>query len=161
MNIFVLDRCPVTAARSQCDKHVVKMTLETAQILSSAIWRRGGRGLYRVTHRNHPCTLWAGDSYSNFQWLCMHGLALADEFTLRNNKQHASARVIAASIALGDELLRAGEFPDVGPTPHPLCMPDRYKTGCPVQSYRAFYIGEKARFARWKIDNAPTWWTAT
>jgi hypothetical protein len=36
MNIFVLSRCPRAAARLHCDKHVVKMILETAQLLYTA-----------------------------------------------------------------------------------------------------------------------------
>ena len=38
MNIFVTDVCPEISARTQCDKHVVKMVLESAQMLSTA-WR--------------------------------------------------------------------------------------------------------------------------
>ena len=35
MNIFVLDRNPVIAAQMQCDKHIVKMIVESGQMLST------------------------------------------------------------------------------------------------------------------------------
>ena len=69
MNIFLLDLDPRLAAYQQCDKHVIKMTLETAQILSSASIINGGKGPYRLTHKNHPCTLWAAQTSDNYEWL--------------------------------------------------------------------------------------------
>ena len=65
MNIFVLDQCPVESARMLCDKHIVKMPLESTQMLSS-VWHRYGHGdkvQYKEAFKNHPCTLWAVDSY--------------------------------------------------------------------------------------------------
>ena len=32
MNIFVLDKDPIISAQMQCDKHIVKMPLESAQM---------------------------------------------------------------------------------------------------------------------------------
>jgi hypothetical protein len=108
VNIFVLHRDPVRAARQHCDRHVVKMTLETAQILSTVLWQRDRtsaqrlqrRGLlYRPTHAGHPCTLWAAKSLGNFRWLCRLGIALAEEYTHRYGKLHKSAAVIEAAMA--------------------------------------------------------------
>ena len=58
MNIFILDKDPKTAAEYHCDKHVLKMILETAQMLCTAHWETGGQAPYRATHKNHPCTKW-------------------------------------------------------------------------------------------------------
>ena len=57
MNIFVLHPMPDIAARMQCDRHVVKMTLETAQMLSTAINELGGQAPYKSAHINHPCSV--------------------------------------------------------------------------------------------------------
>lgn len=69
MNVFALDLSPKTAARYHCDAHVVKMILETTQMLSTAHWMRGTRGPYRPTHANHPCSVWVRESTANYKWL--------------------------------------------------------------------------------------------
>ena len=84
MNIFVLDYNPKRAAQMQCDKHVVKMPLETAQILCSAF--EPGTAPYKRTHYNHPCSVWGRESKVNYKWLIEHGLALSDEYTYRYGK---------------------------------------------------------------------------
>lgn len=74
MNIFVLAGNPWDSAKMQCDKHVVKMPLETAQMLCS-VWHRYGHGdkvPYKEAHKKHPCTLWAGDTKQNYKWLYHH-----------------------------------------------------------------------------------------
>jgi hypothetical protein len=153
MNIFVLDECPKMAAIQQVDKHVVKMTLETAQMLSTALRLNGSEcpDLYRATHKNHPCTKWAKATRSNFLWLCEHGRSLAEEYTARYGKTHKSLRVIELAEALADTI------PEGERTPFALAMPDQYKTESAVQSYRDFYNAEKASFAQWK-RNKPFWW---
>ena len=82
MNIFVLDLDPKKAAIQQIDKHVVKMPLETAQMLCTALGRHGLEGTpYKQAYKKHPCTIWAGDNRNNFQWLVKHGIALSEEYT--------------------------------------------------------------------------------
>ena len=83
MNIFVLDRHPVTAAQLQCDRHVVKMVLESAQMLCTSINMLGGQAQYKTAHVNHPCSVWARETLGNFLWLYDHGMALAKEYTHR------------------------------------------------------------------------------
>ena len=90
MNIFVLSEDPVQAAQWQCDKHVVKMIIESAQMLSSAVVRHGGECIYKPTHKHHPCTIWAGDSHENWSWLYRHFVALSLEYEARYKKQHLS-----------------------------------------------------------------------
>ena len=152
MNIFVLDRDPKIAAIMLCDKHIVKMIVETAQMLCTAASKLGHKVSYRPTHAKHPCTIWVGESQSNWSWLIDHGLAMCKEYTRRYNRTHKTQAVI--------ELCRdsnIGPVSDIGLTPFKLVMPDRYKCDDPVRSYRDYYIGEKSRFAKWKMEQ-PTWW---
>ena len=91
MNIFIVDKHPSAAAKMLCDKHIVKMPLETAQMLCS-VWHRygfGGKVKYKEAYKNHPCTLWAGDSEDNYGWLLQQGMELGEEYTSRYNKTHA------------------------------------------------------------------------
>ncbi len=155
MNIFVLHNHPRIAARMQCDKHVSKMTLETAQMLCTTINVLGLQAPYKSAHVNHPCSVWARETLGNFIWLYDHGKALAKEFTHRYGKVHKSEAVIQECM----DLLRPLNLYNLKRTPHPLCMPDEYKTDDVVESYRRFYIGEKAGFAQWnKTTKPPAWW---
>ena len=106
MNIFVTDPDPVISAQTLCDKHVVKMVLESAQMLSTA-WREPNdlrstefsskyadeHELYKTAHPNHPCSIWVRQARENYKWLYRHFVALCDEYTHRYGKSHASARL--------------------------------------------------------------------
>ena len=154
MNIFVLDTDPVLAAQYHCDKHVVKMILESAQILSTVT----GVG-YRPTHKSHPCTLWAGEYLGNALWVAKLAEALNKEYIRRYHKhEHKSWGVIRDMIY--PELLRMGLYGEIpiGNSPSPQCMPDEYKHEDPVQAYRNYYKGDKVRFATWKNRETPYWW---
>ena len=161
MNIFYLDRNPKIAAQMHCDKHVVKMVLEYAQILSTAHRVIDGdeaadrESLYKIAHKNHPSTAWARASHSNYSWLSDLWAYLGDEYTYRYGKVHKSEAVIQECM----DQCRDLSLYNLKRTPHPLCMPDQYKTDDAVESYRRFYIGEKASFARWnKTTEPPPWW---
>jgi hypothetical protein len=156
MNIFVLDQTASGSAEAQCDRHVVKMTLETAQLLSTAVNELGGSAPYKTTHRNHPCAVWARATLGNFNWLLCHGLALATEYTFRYGKVHKSQAVIEQC----GELVKAFTFfTDPTMTQHPLTMPDRYKSACPVASYRDYYRHDKKQIAQWNKQRVqPAWW---
>ena len=96
MNIFYFDECPVVSAEAQPDKMLVKMPLETAQMLCTAHRVLDGDeyadsvGLYKEAYKNHPCTIWARESSSNYSWLYRHFLALGMEYNYRYGKTHAS-----------------------------------------------------------------------
>ena len=92
MNIFILDQDPVKSAQFQCNKHVVKMCLETAQLLCSVF--PSGLAPYKRTHYNHPCAKWARDSWCNYMWLISHGHALCNEYEYRYNKIHKCQEII-------------------------------------------------------------------
>ena len=116
MNIFVTDSCPVQSAQNLPDKHIVKMPLETCQMLSIIYsdWYYGVGKLYksdgtpyRTAHgafRNHPCTQWAAANQYNLAWLIMHGLALCDEYTLRYRKVHTCQDVIHQATRIYDSI---------------------------------------------------------
>ena len=112
MNIFVTDRCPVQSARNLPDKHIVKMPLETCQMLAIIYsdWYYGVGKLYkqdgtpyRTEHgafRNHPCTQWAAANQYNLAWLIKHGLALCDEYYQRYGKVHTCYDVIRQAVRI-------------------------------------------------------------
>jgi hypothetical protein len=150
MNIFILDEDPVIAARMQCDRHVVKMTLETAQMLCSA--HPSGIAPYKQAHMKHPCTIWTSASMSNYLWLCRHGMELASEYWRRYNKTHKSGNVIWWCWT------NLPNIPDISLTPFAQAMPDKYKCDDAVTAYRNYYIGEKSKFAKWKNGNIPEWY---
>ena len=155
MNIFILDTNPDTAAQMLCDKHVVKMILESAQMLCTVAHENGFDAPYRKTHPQHPCTLWTGQSKANWDWLMRHALAMCAEYTRRYGKIHKSRSVIDWCLWQGIKI----DFPEEGLTPFAQAMPTQYKGDCAVTAYRAYYHGEKAKFATWKSDT-PQWWTA-
>ena len=101
MNIFVTDTNPIQSAANLPDKHIVKMPLETCQMLAIIYsdWYYGVGKLYksdgyayRTQHgafRNHPCTQWAAANQYNLSWLIVHGFALCTEYTERYGKIHS------------------------------------------------------------------------
>ena len=161
MNIFILDESPIISAQMQCDKHILKMPLETAQMLCS-VWHRYGQGMnvpYKEAHKNHPCTLWAGDSMDNYNWLWLHGMELCFEYTRRYNKIHKCQQVI---MDLSYPSPSKFNFDNYFGTPHPQCMPDEYKCASDesVLAYRKYYVNDKKDIAKWnKGRDAPDWYT--
>ena len=155
MNIFFVAADPYVAAGMMCDKHVVKMILETAQMLTSVYHRYGITDTtYKPTHVNHPSTVWAGDSASNYNWLVAHGNGLCSEYTRRYGKVHKTQAVLDA---LSNP---PNGIPEIGITPMPQCMPDEYKVvGDTIAAYRKYYRGAKAYMAKWKTGNMPEWMT--
>lgn len=159
MNIFFLDLIPRTSAAYHCDKHVVKMCLEYAQLLSTAIHVNSPElakslPLYKKTHENHPCAIWA--RYS--EWTFLHLLELAEElgkeYTKRYGKVHKSIETVIWNLEIP-------KFDNTGWIDPPQCMPDQYKCENTVQAYRNYYNGDKARFAVWKYTKQPEWFNAT
>lgn len=159
MNIFVVSKDPIIAAKSLNDRHIVKMPLETAQMLSAVADRYGHPSLYKVSFKKHPCTLWAGDSYDNWMWLIKHGIALSEEYTARFGKIHTCESVIKWYLENNygpPESLK-------GLTPFAQAMPDEYRHENPVVAYRAYYLGDKQFFKdgkrpTWKNASPPKWW---
>ena len=135
-----------------CDKHVVKMPLETAQMLCTAF--EVGIPPYKRTHYNHPCSVWCRESKNNYLWLIQHGLALCDEFNFRYNKIHKSREVILWC----QENINTLGFNSSNRTRFAMCFDEKYKVGNAVLSYREYYKKEKREIALWlKGRGAPCW----
>jgi hypothetical protein len=148
MNIFVTDLDPKQAARNLCDKHVPKMYLESVQLLCSV--HEPGVAPYHRTHYNHPCSVWTRQSLENYIWLMLHTSEISLEYYKRCN----------ATLGWCLNNYKLLNFPKTELTDFALAMPNQYKVpGDPALSYRNYYIGDKARFAKWqKGTEAPEWW---
>lgn len=159
MNIFVLDNDPDLAARSLCNAHVIKMVLESTQMLSTVAQLRGHPGCYKITHVKHPCVLWTARHPSNWSWLVQHAKSMSKEYTARyNGRIHACSSLIDDFDKRSKEIWNTDDMNYLNHTPFEQCMPDQYRQDDAVEAYRAYYIGEKAKFAEWK-RNKPSWFT--
>jgi len=178
MNIFVVDSDPVKAARSLCNSHVVKMILETAQMLSTshrvldgtpvdAKTKTGRRmtryvmpdsredSLYQATHINHPCAVWARGSLNNHNWLVAHFISLCDEYTHRYGKVHKCDTVAHTSGMLKPPIRISHGYL----LPHPMAMPDECQIGSVVESYREYYRYKRDSGMKmiWTNSPMPDW----
>lgn len=181
MNIFVLDESPVVSAQMMCDKHIPKMIVEAAQMLSTAHRMLDGytekrpsksgkrminywvhpnnnleSSLYKAVHHGHPCTKWTMESKANYDWHYDHFVALCDEFKYRFGKPHMTSE------KLTETLQRAPDnIPDIAMTPFAQAMshyPECIVEGDAIQAYRNYYHVAKP-FAKWaKGRAAPSWW---
>ena len=185
MNIFYLSTNTDECARYHCDKHVVKMILETAQMLSTAHRVLDGdeladeKKLYKKVHANHPSTKWVRESYANYLWAYDLLYSLCKEYTFRYNKYHKVQRsglltmLMIAPNAFGIDHYNSPVFLDSHTAP-PMCMPDQYKPSkelldrkaseyvakhSTVQAYKRYYLGEKLSFAKWTRREAPYWYS--
>lgn len=152
MNIFVLDSDINKCAEYHCDQHVVKMILESVQLLCTALNKKGFSTPYKSTHAKHPCVLWVERSYDNFNWLRDLTLALNREYRYRyeKNSDHKSISVLNE--------VSTYEYESTGLTEFAQAMPEQYKVpGDPVKAYRQFYLGDKMSFAKWTKRETPSW----
>jgi len=151
MNIFTLSEDLIECALWLDDKRLVKMILETAQILSTAAHRNSKweSWMYRPTHRNHPCCVWAGQSDINSIWLTNLGLAYCSEYTYRYGKVHKSEELLNRFYR--DELC-------LTPVDFPNCTP--YKDMYVIPAYRK-YMCDKWNNSpgRWTKRDKPNWYT--
>ena len=161
MNRFLINYSPELIAQDLCDKHVVKMPLEEAQMLSTVLRQANPEyadehGLYRVAHAKHPCTIWAGETRANYMYACELWQYMCMEYTHRYGKHHASERFAHAFIQ------GVRHIPDGNITPHPECFSEHtdLKSGkpWPIQSYRQFYQTKQHRFKMvWTKRDVPYW----
>ena len=161
MNIFILDWDVKKCTQYHVDKHVVKMILETAQLLCgvhhvtdevTTKYRTSTNQVpYKLSHKNHPCAIWARKSLSNYLYLCELGLELSKEYTHRYGKRHKSEMVILWCI------MNKPNIPNIGFTEPAKAMPDEFKVDSVVESYRNYYMGAKSDLAAWKNREKPFW----
>lgn len=151
MNIFVLDEDVKKCAQAHCDKHVVKMLVEYAQLLCSAYYFTGEDHLapYKLTHKNHPCAIWTRGSLSNWRWLRDLGIELHREYTHRYGKTHASGVVI--------EGLKEPSLEDCGLTPFAQAMPVEFYELDAVAAYRRYYNIDKKKLLAYSKREVPSW----
>lgn len=155
MNIFYLDKSPILAAQMQHDKHVVKMILESAQLLCTAhriLSTDVPDVFYKVTHQNHPSAVWARQSVNNYNWLRAHFEALSDEYTHRYGRVHQSWSKLGKLLLQPPAMIDDSDF-----TPPTLAMPDEYKQDDAVQAYRSYYRATKVFGATWRRRGKPNW----
>lgn len=176
MNIFYVHENPKTCAQQHVDKHVVKMIIEYAQLLSTAHrildgtlstrLSKSGRKqkyyslsddrdsiLYSATHANHPSAKWTRHGEQNYRWLFTLWCELLEEYTFRYGKQHASGRLLTALARPPKNINMEEPF-----SPPWRAMPDEFKVdGDTLQSYRNYYNGAKTHMFKWKNREVPSW----
>lgn len=157
MNIFLLDFDLKKNAEYYIDKHCNKMIIETAQLLCTARNLVGdGKGIYRTTHKNHPCSIWARQSSDNYRFLCDLGIHIAEEYTFRYGKRHKSLDVIEDCYRNVPQI--GGDF-----TLPPSCMDSSFIVGDVVSNYRNYYMRDKVFdnrgriMAKWTKRQRPSW----
>jgi hypothetical protein len=150
MNIFFLSYDPYECAIMHCSKHVIKMILESVQMLCAAHHVTDPKHEryyppYKLAHKNHPCTIWVRTSVSNYIWLCELAIELCKEYTFRYGKIHKSQQY-------ADELMYIlPDIQDLGLTEPAQAMPEQYKCkGDAIQAYKNYYLGDKTRMLTWK-----------
>lgn len=169
MNIFFLDTSPFKAAQYLCDKHLSKMQLESAQMLSTAVHvlcpDADLQHLYKKTHVSHPSAVWVRQSYRNATWLYDHIFGMHCEWQARGHSEHKSYQIsVAAYSLLGNVWPRSDRLAQL--TDVPLCMPDECRDKLPkhvpiaeaVAAYRKYYREHKAYMAKWPENKIPYWW---
>lgn len=159
MNIFYLSEDPEQAAKWHCDKHINKMVIEYAQILSTAAWKNDFHDpdrMYKPVPKINPKVHnWAAKTGDNMIWLLKLARATADEFEYRYGHTHASYEKVISKFDMTE--IRA---PDSGFEEPPLCMGDSYKAeGDAIKSYRRFYIHGKDWSMSWFNRDKPPWYT--
>lgn len=176
MNIFYIDEDPVQAAQWMVDKHVVKMILESAQLLSTAHRlldgeqvmgkTKTGRNakrwilrdarepvMYQATHINHPSAVWCRESVENYIWLSDHMQALLEEYTHRYGKKHKVQGDLSYMLLSPPKNLKDWDM-----TTMPSAMADEYKiSDNPLTNYRNYYKIGKARMHKWTNRQPPEW----
>ena len=178
MNIFYLDKEPRIAAEYHCDKHVVKMILESAQLLSAAHRLLDGRQyqgfsksgrkskewelpdgreqvLYKASHINHPSAVWARSNIDHYRYLFDLFQCLIDEYRYRYKKEHKCGELLLPLFASPMNI--DYEAPWVDP---PQARPEDSKVpGDTVRAYRNYYINHKHHFAKWTRREVPFWYS--
>tara|TARA_R100001082_G_C4316746_1_gene139266 strand:+ start:189 stop:686 length:498 start_codon:yes stop_codon:yes gene_type:complete len=160
VNIFYFYECPVLSAIAQPDKMLVKMPLETAQMLCTAHRELDGdeyadaNGLYKRAYWNHPCNIWARETSGNYNWLYKHFISLCNEYQFRYGRQHASLIKLEDVLKPHPVNITIGDM-----TPLAQAMPEEYKHANAIVAYRNYCINEK-HYAKWERGRTkPFWWT--
>ena len=152
MNIFILDEDPIKSVIYHTDKHVVKMPIESTQILCTVLHQtnQAPDWAYKPTHLSHPCVRWAMESLSNWHWLREYTILLGNEYTYRYNKTHKSIEIA--------RWLPEPNIPDIQFTPFAKCVPEEFRSLPVVDAYRAYFIKYKNHIRQYTKRPIPEWW---
>ncbi len=149
MNIFFTSLCPVQSARGLCQRHIIKMLLESAQMLSTAHREFGNTSelLYKSTHKNHPSSVWVRKSADNYMWLYDHFTALCDLYTRNSGKTHLTESKLREVLSTPPSSLKSRGF-----RLPPMCMPEEFILGEVCSSYQGYL---RAKYAEWGSRSKP------
>ena len=166
MNVFYLHSDPKKCAQYHNDSHVVKMQLESAQLLCSAHTLTGNDAPYKMSkgHMKHPSALWVQKSLSNYWWLCELGMELLEEHKYRFEKP--ADYVTKANDVIKWCVDNFPDIPDLGFTKPALAMPEKYRHDNVAIAYKTYYITDKQYYMRgdtkvwhtWRKRGEPFWW---
>ena len=154
----MVDKDPVISAKMLHNRHVCKMVIELAQLLSTAhaILDNNGlqvSGLYKPTHKNHPSAKWVREADENYIWAYDHFVGLCDEYTFRYGKTYLTESKMKYLLGNLPNNILINKLTEM-----PQCMPDEYKVpGDPVQGYRNYYNAKKVEGNSWKNREVPDW----
>jgi hypothetical protein len=156
MNIFVVDQDPVVCAQALDDLRLNKMIIETAQLLSTAMRYYGytGNDIYKSTHINHPCAVWARMTTSNYKWLYSYLEALGDEYYMRRCKVHKTISDLRNPLIFGYGLMPSGYL-----TTFTNCS--LYKDQDVFEAYKSTLINKwnnDKYTPKWTNTSKPTWY---
>lgn len=176
MNIFILDYNMEENAKQYCNAHIVKMITEHTQILCTAYWfynlsyifplknlktkeqkriYKQQTNLFIPTHINHPCNIWARESFSNYQYLYRLNQCLHNEWKYRfNHTPEENHKSYLTMLRIPQDF----NFNDKGLTQFTQAMPEQYRNADTVKAYRSYYINEK-KFSQWIKRPVPQWFT--
>lgn len=157
MNIFFLDRNLELNSKYHFDKHVVKMCVEYAQILSTAthiLIPNNNFEIYKMTHINHPCVRWAAESELHFKMVLFLLYHLGVEFEFRFGHTHKSTNILKKiPNKIHFKFTKWIRDP-------PLAMPPQFHTTSVIDSYRTYYkYGKNQSLHIWTKRNIPDWWS--
>ena len=160
MNIFFLHFDPKTCAQMHVNKHAIKMILESVQLLCSVhhLHPNGKElKLMKLTHKNHPSSIWTRESLTNYKWLLELTKELCKEYTYRYGKVHKCEKEYLQILEENNP-----DIPDIGFTPPKQAMPETYKIESDkiedaIEAYRQYYFYEKSHMFEWKKRNVPDW----
>lgn len=144
MNIFYLDVSPITSVEYMSNKHIVKMIIESAQMLSTAHRELDGKSeidgveLYKSTHKNHPSSVWVRENRHHYDWLYKHFIELCHEYTARYGKKHTTEGKLSSILRLNPSNIPSKQFESP-----PQCLPTEYKTKFTTRAYLHYYAKEK------------------
>lgn len=159
MNIFVISASPIECAQALDDKRIIKMALETAQILSTALSIRGyEEAPYPPLYPRHPCVKWAAENLANWEWLFAYLGELNHEYKrrfLKNTDMPSVARIRESDVErIAQTLLPKGsmtEFPNCSGVPD-LPVFEAYKA-----LLRIKWSDNRKNTARWTKTHPPAW----